>query len=213
MKQLTLGFLAALAALAIAEGEGSGEGAAGPRVLVVDLEQVVDKCEEAEALINVRRKEATEKTREFQERLKKLQTELEALQKKTLNERDEKFYEELQRTARAEIDLKAELAYFKLKNGDDSARLITGLMREARSAAEAILKQRGADVVLVSKMREIQFENDEELKQEYIFRRVLAATKGVDISGEVLAEMNRRYKERVAAGGAAAPVEEPGDSR
>jgi len=60
-------------------------------------------------------------------------------------------------------------------------------------------------MVMVSRTGRISFENQKQSNDELVFRRVLAIRSAdQDITGDVMAEMNKRYKQRLKAGGGGA---------
>lgn len=192
MKNVILGVIVLTAALAIAQGEASRK----PVVLVVALQAVIDECDEAKDVIGALSQKEAEKGKAISAKTKDLEARKKDLLGKKLSDRDQKWYDEFASVAKADSEIKSEAAHFEVTTADEKARLLNAILREARGVAERIRSERGADVVLVSKMSALGFEDSKELQEEYLFRRVLAAAPGADITKDILEALNASYKAR-----------------
>ncbi len=177
--------------------------AEGPAILVCDMKRIAEGCDEAIELVEALKKRSDAKRAEMQADVNALQGKQRELLGKKLSERDLKWYEDYRAAVQQESELKAKAAIFNAQMNDDIARKIDQLMKGTRQEAAAVMKERGASMVLISKMGALKFENDEELKEEYIFRRVLCCDPALDITEEVLARMNKWWKEHKAGSGEA----------
>ncbi len=194
MKKLMIG-LCGLSLLLVA-GSALPEGGTGPIVLVVDLSRVLKEADESRAEIAKLEAESSKRKEEFNKQLAQLELQRKELQEKTaLSERDDKWYDQLEKAAETEGRLKAQALRFNAGINDRIARKMDQLLKQAREVANAIRKERGAIMVFASKMGDIKFENDRELEAEQIYRRVLCAEPSADITDEVLARMNEWWKQ------------------
>ena len=212
MYKTIVGVLIVCGALVLAQ-DGDGGKAAGkvPMVLVVDLQKVVDECDEARALVGRLEKKATDTRKKLQADADKLNLKASELKKSSnLSDRDPGFYEEQKKIALSAAKLKVEERLVKEKAGDDIVRKIEALWKDARAKARAIMKKRGGQIVLTSKMGPLVFENQKQLQDEFIFRRVLCvADRDADITQAVLDAMNADYKNRKKPGKAGEVVKIP----
>ena len=80
-------------------------------------------------------------------------------------------------------------------------RRINDLIIGAQQTARAIMKKRGAEIVLISRTGPIQIKDEKALQDEIIFRRVLCTQATVDITEDVLAAMDKWYEENKNAKG------------
>ena len=203
MYKTIVGVLIVCGALVLAQdGDGGKAAGKGPMVMVVDLQKVVDECDEARALVGRLEKKATDTRKKLQAEADMLNLKASELKKSSnLSDRDEKFYEDQQKIALEAAKLKVEERLVKEKAGDDIVRKIEALWKDARMKARAIMKKRGGQIVLTSKMGPLVFENQKQLQDEFIFRRVLCvADRAADITQEVLDAMNADYKNRKKPG-------------
>ncbi len=175
--------------------------AEGPAILVCDMKRIAEGCDEAIELVEALKKRTDAKRAEVQAEVNGLQARQRDLLGKKLSERDLKWYEDYRAAVQTESELKAKAAIFNAQMNDDIARKIDQLMKGTRQEAAKVMAERGASMVLISKMGPMKFENDEELKEEYIFRRVLCCDPAHDITEEVLARMNKWWKENKGASG------------
>ncbi len=203
MYKTIVGVLFVCGALVWAQGGDGGAAAKkGPMVLVVDLQKVVDECDEAQALVGRLEKKAIETRKSLQAKAAKLNLKAAELKKSSnLSDRDPSFYEEQKKIALEAAKLKVDEQLVKEKAGDDIVRKIEALWKDARMKARAIMKKRGGQIVLTSKMGPLVFENQKQLQDEFIFRRVLCvADRDADITQAVLDAMNADYKNRKKPG-------------
>ena len=203
MYKTIVGVLFVCGALVWAQGGDGGAAAKkGPMVLVVDLQKVVDECDEARALVGRLEKKAADERKRLQALADKLNLKATELRKSSnMSNRDPKFYEDQKKLALEAARLKVEQQLVKEKAGDDIVRKIEALWKDARMKARSIMNKRGAQIVLTSKMGPLVFENQKQLQDEFIVRRVLCiAAREADITQDVLQAMNADYKNRKKPG-------------
>jgi Skp family chaperone for outer membrane proteins len=177
---------------------GSTEQApAGPRILVCHVQKVVDGCDEAREVVAELQKEKVETQKKFDERIRKIKQQADELKKKRLNERDKKFLGELYEMEFQLGTLKAEAARKVVELSDRELRLLKAILQDVQSAAEKIMTQRGADVVIASRLEVIDITREQDVAQEYVSRRVLAyRDPKADITKDVLKLVNEWYAKR-----------------
>lgn len=164
------------------------------KVLIMDARRIIDESDEGKDFVQKLRLKMAEKEKEIVEKRQKLQEELKGILEAKLSDRNEAWYEKFREAARKEVNLKAEEMLFKQEVGDKLGRAITQIIRGAQQEARAIMKERGADVVIASKMGPITIESDQEFQQEIVSRRIVCARADIDITDEVIKRMNAWYK-------------------
>ena len=193
MNKWTLAIIAALLVLPMASGHGPEQ---GPDVLVVDLQNVVETCDEHGDLVGRLKKEAQDLQDKYADQVKELQAQQRDLLSKPLSLRGKDWYPKVEEALKKEGELKAIEAFIKVDLSDKVARGMQALLRAARERALGIMKARGAKIVLASKLGKIKLETDADFKDELISRRVLCCDEGVDITDEVRKAMNEDYAKR-----------------
>ena len=122
------------------------------------------------------------------------------IQKKTkLSERDEKTYAALKKAIEDKGKLDAELAFRNVRDQDYLQRRMQELLRGAKQYAKEIMIARKAHMVLATKVGAIQLEEQKDMQDELLRRRVVAHVKGVNITDDVMKKMNEEYAKRKAA--------------
>jgi len=180
------------------------------KVLIMDARRIIDESDEGKDFVQKLRQQMAEKEKEILEQRQKLQEELKGILEAKLSDRNKAWYEKFREAARQEVSLKAEQMLFKQEVGDKLGRAITQIIRGAQQEARTIMKERGADVVIASKMGAITIESDQEFQQEIISRRVVCARPDIDITDEVIKRMNAWYAANKAKSNEGKPpVREP----
>jgi len=179
------------------------------RILVVDLQRVVETCDEATDLIAALNKEKTEKQRQLEDEIDKLKQREKELLDIHMSDRDPGWYDKIRQVQKEANEIKADQAYFLALANDRIARKLNALMRGAQMEARKIMRDRGASIVLISKTGEIRLETDQQLKDELINRRVLCLADEADITDEVLKRMNEWYANNKTSTGDVPDREEP----
>lgn len=164
------------------------------KVLIMDARRIIDESDEGKDFVQSLRQKMAEKEKEIVQKRQKLQEELKGILEAKLSDRNQAWYEKFREAARKEVNLKAEEMLFKQEVGDKLGRAITQIIRGAQQEARAIMKERGADVVIASKMGPITIESDQEFQQEIVSRRIVCARQDIDITDEVIKRMNTWYK-------------------
>lgn len=186
--------LAAVLPAFVASAAGAEE--TGSKVLIMDARRIIDESDEGKDFVQKLRQQMAEKEKEINELRQKLQEELKGILEAKLNDRNEAWYEKFREAAQKEVQLKAEQMLFKQEVGDKLGRAITQIIRGAQQEARAIMKERGADVVIASKMGPITIESDQEFQQEIVSRRIVCARSDIDITDEVIQRMNAWYADQ-----------------
>jgi len=168
------------------------------KVLIMDARRIIDESDEGKEFVQKLRQQMAEKEKEIIEQRQKLQEELKGVLEAKLGDRNKAWYEKFREAARKEVSLKAEQMLFKQEIGDKLGRAITQIIRGAQQEAREIMKERGADVVIASKMGAITIESDQEFQQEIISRRVVCARPDIDITDDVIKRMNAWYADQKA---------------
>jgi Skp family chaperone for outer membrane proteins len=168
------------------------------KVLIMDARRIIDESDEGKDFVQKLRQKMAEKEKEIIQQRQTLQEELKGILEAKLSDRNQAWYEKFREAARKEVNLKAEQMLFKQEVGDKLGRAITQIIRGAQQEARTIMKERGADVVIASKMGAITIESDQEFQQEIISRRVVCARPDIDITDEVIKRMNAWYADNKA---------------
>jgi len=191
-------------ALSVSWGQGKQ---VGPDVLVLDLQKVVDSCEEHADLVGKLRKQADDLQNEYAGKVRTLQEKQKSLLSQTLSMRGADWYTAVKESLLKEGEYKAIEAFEKVRFGDQISRGMEALMISAREAAQEIMKARKSKIVLISKMSPIKFETENDIKDELISRRVMCVDRkaGANITADVLKLMNEKYAARKKARGKVTP--------
>ena len=180
------------------------------KVLIMDARRIIDESDEGKDFVQKLRQQMAEKEKEILGQRQKLQEELKGILEAKLTDRNKAWYAKFREAARKEVNLKAEQMLFKQEIGDRLGRAITQIIRGAQQEARAIMKERGADVVIASKMGAITIESDQEFQQEIISRRIVCARPDIDITDEVIKRMNAWYKNQKSKANKGKPPERKG---
>ena len=195
MRKSTLSVLVVLALLAVAWSQGGQPKADDSKVLVVDVQHIIDESEEGREFVGRLRQKIAEKKKQIDEQVRALQESTKKLMERELPERDAKWYADVEKALAEQNRLKTEEQFFVAKVNDDIARSINELLRGAMETAKKIMRERGASIVLGSRMKPLQINNDQQLQEEVVLRRVICAKDEINITLEVLARMNKWYRE------------------
>ena len=198
MRQPVLFALALIVAAAMPVSAQDG----ATTTLVMDVQRIIDDSAEGREFVIKLRQQIAEKKKDVTQRAQKLHEEVKGLMEAKLHDRDEEWYANFRAAAAKEVALKAEQVTFERELGDRLGRRITQIVRGAQQEARAIMKERGAEIVIASKMGPISVESDQELQREIISRRVVCARKDVDITDEVIKRMNKWWQDNKSKKGA-----------
>ena len=200
MKQTALVISALLAATLIAAsvraaGEEPEPGAFP--ILICDFAKVIESCEEAKDIEEAFKKERQKKELMLKAEAEKLQATIQEIQeKKKLSERDEKTYAALKKAIEDKGKLDAEMAFLNIRGQDYLQRRMQELLRGAKGFAQEIMLVRKAHMVIATKIGPVQLENQQDMQDELLRRRVVAHVDGVNITDEVMKMMNDEYAKR-----------------
>jgi len=200
MKQTALVLSALLAAVlvpAIVNAENEAPEPGKFPVLICDFAAVVESCEEAKDIEEAFKKERDAKEKDLKTRAEALQATIQDIQqKKKLSERDEKTYAALKQAIEDKGKLDAEMAFLNIRGQDYLQRRMQELLRGAKGFAQEIMLVRKAHMVIATKIGPVQLENQQDMQDELLRRRVVAHVDGVNITDEVMKMMNEDYAKR-----------------
>ncbi|MHC4954924.1 MAG: OmpH/Skp family outer membrane protein [Planctomycetota bacterium] len=184
-----------------AQGKNAPAKGAHP-ILICDFAQCVDKSEEAKDMVDKWQSERKAAEDDLRTKAEKLQKRIQDIQAKTkLSERDEKTYNALKAAIEEKGQLEGEMAYRNVRDQDFIARRMLDMMRGAKQVANGIMLARGAHMVIGTKTGPMQLQNQKDLQDEMLRRRVVCFTPAVDITAEVMKALNAQYAKRKAAKG------------
>jgi Skp family chaperone for outer membrane proteins len=172
-----------------------------PKILVVYLKKIIDESAEGKEFVGALKKRMADKKQEFAKNVDELKVQQQKLMEVELMNRDETWYKQVRAALEAQASLKVEEQFFIAKLNDQIARQINELLRGAQQEARSIMKARGADLVIISRMGPITINSDKELQDEIVFRRVLCAKDELDITDEVMKRMDEWYRKNKAKRG------------
>ena len=192
MSKWTFGTLLACLALSVNWADAQPGGATP--ILVLDLDRAVKECEQQIDIVEGVQAEADADNKKYEPQVKKLQAEAKALMEQDLTQRDKEWEAAVEKALLEEGKLKAIAAFKKIKLQGKLAKAMEKLMIAAKEQAEIVRKNRGAFVVIISKLSPVVFKTDNDIKDELVSRRVLAHDPNIDITKEVIKRMNAAYK-------------------
>ena len=219
MKHLSFAAVALALGLVLARHEGDAVAQGNPApakgafpILICDFAKCVDQTVEAKDMFEEWRKERDKTEKDLKMKAAELQQRIDDIKKQTkLSERDEALYERLRNAIEDKGKLEAQVAYLNITSQDFFARRMQELMWGAKSAANKIMRERGAQLVIGTKTGKLLLENQQDLQEEMLRRRVLCFEKGADITQDVMAALNKDYAERKAAKGGGNKDEKKGE--
>ena len=196
MSKWSAGLIVIALALSVSWAENGA--ADGPNILIVDLQAVIEKCDEHADLIESEKKRADAKRKEMSDEVLKVQQEQETLLKTEPGDRMQDWYENVDKLFLAQAKLKAAEASYNLKVNDRLAKGLQALIVGAQEQARKIMRDRGAELVVISKMGPVNLATEQHFRDELINRRVLCANRktGLDVTDDVRKAMNEAYKKR-----------------
>lgn len=190
-----------LAAVAVAQEKTKPASKSG--VLVVNILRLIDESDEGRDLVAKLREEMTTKKQQLTEEGAKLQERVKVLLDAKPADRGNDYYIELQQAMETKARLDMEQNLFMAKKGDELNRALQQLLIGAQDEAKKEMKERGGEIVLLTKTGPIEVVADKDFQQELFMRRVLCFDESLDITGDVIQRMNAWYKEHKTAQGPA----------
>jgi Skp family chaperone for outer membrane proteins len=168
-----------------------------PSVLVFDLQRAVENCDEAREVIEELARKRAEEQKVIDQRRKEMSEQQAALKKKAMQDLTEEDLKKIRELNERIGALTGQAEEFNVRIGLRLLSQSQGLWQDAQKFAKEIMKERGAEVVVLTRAGPLRIGNDEQLSQEYLLRRaVVADEKAQDITEEVIARMNADYKAR-----------------
>ena len=169
------------------------------KVLVIDVERVIDTTEEGRELVGKLKERVAEEEKRLQSAAKALQERKKALMTSKLDDKTPEYYELLKKALADHAQLEVDRQFFIMKLKDQIARRTNDIMRGAIQEARRIMRERGADVVISSRMTRFQVDSDKQFVDDLVVRRVICAKKGTEITKEVIKALDDSYRERKRA--------------
>jgi len=187
-----------LAAAAFAQGDQSRPKS---QILVINMLRTIDESDEGRAVIARLKEEMATQKQRLGDEMTKLQDKVKQLRDAKPQDRTPDYYKELEEAMATNARLEMEKNIFMAKKGDELSRALQGLLQGAQQEARAVMKERGAEIVLLSKTGPLEVVSDQDFQQELLMRRVLCFDESIDITDEVIARMNDWYKKNKSAQG------------
>jgi Skp family chaperone for outer membrane proteins len=164
-------------------------------VLVLSVRKIMDESDEGREFVKKLREEMLAEKQRITEGRAKLQEKLKQLQEAKIEDRNPQFWEEFRATMEAGARLEMDEKILVAQKGDALARATQQLLLGAQQEARAVMKERGAEIVLLTKTGPFEVGSDRDFEQELVMRRVLCCDDALDITDEVIKRMNAWYKE------------------
>jgi Skp family chaperone for outer membrane proteins len=197
MRNLLFVSLAIIAVAAIAQDGPKPAVPAAPqsKILVLNMLRTVDESEEGKDFIAKLREEQAAKKQELTEQEATLQKDIQILREAKPADRNPEYYVKLEKAMDLQAKLQKEKNLFLAQKQDQLTRAMEELLRLAQQKARDVMKKRGAEVVLLSKLGPIELATEQDHQQELLMRRVLCNEEALDITDEVIKSMNDWYKQ------------------
>ncbi len=170
-------------------------------ILVINMLRAIDESDEGRAVIATLREEMATQKQRYTEEKTKLQEKVKVLLAAKPADRTPEYYKELEQAMETDARLEMEKNIFMAKKGDALSRALQQLLQGAQQEARAVMKARGAQIVLLSKTGPIEVVSDQDFQQELLMRRVLCHEDVIDITQEVIDRMNDWYKKNKSGEG------------
>lgn len=193
MRTCHLVLLPLLAVAAFAQ-DGKQKDKPKSMILVVDMMRAIDESDEGRAVIATLKQEMAAQKQRYTEEKAKLQEKVKVLLAAKAADRTPEYYRDLEETMEKNAKIEMENNLFMAKTGDELNRATQQLLQGVQQEARAVMKKRGAEMVLMTKTGPIELATDEDQKQELLMRRVLCYDASVDITAEVIQRMNEWYQ-------------------
>jgi Skp family chaperone for outer membrane proteins len=172
------------------------------KILVINMLRTIDESDEGRAVIARLREEMATQKQRYGDEMTKLQEKVKQLRDAKPQDRTPEYYKELEEAMATNARLEMEKNIFMAKKGDELSRALQGLLQGAQQEARMVMKERGADIVLLTKTGPLEVVSDQDFQQELLMRRVLCFDESIDITDDVIARMNDWYKKNKSAQGA-----------
>lgn len=170
-------------------------------ILVLSMMRAIDETDEGKDIINKLKEEQASKKQEITEQVAKLQEKVKVLREAKAADRTPEYYAELEKAMETSARLEMEKNIFMAKKQDELTRAMQQLILSAQEKAREVMKERGAEMVLLTKVGPIEFASDQDVQQELLTRRILCYDESLDITDEVIKRMNKWYAENRSARG------------
>ncbi|MCK6458744.1 MAG: OmpH family outer membrane protein [Planctomycetes bacterium] len=164
-------------------------------IVVLNMMRTIDESDEGKDIINKLKEEQASKKQSLTDQLAKLQEKVKILREAKPADRTPEYYQELEKAMETSARLEMEKNIFLARKQDELNRAMQQLLILAQQTAREVMKERGAEVVLLTKMGPIELATDQDVQQELVMRRVLCHEDSLDISQAVIDRMNKWYKE------------------
>jgi Skp family chaperone for outer membrane proteins len=191
---------AALAPAAVAQDK-SKTPASKSGVLVMNMDRAMQESDEGREVVAKLKEERATQQQRYADDMAKLQEKVKALREAKIQDRTPGYYDELVQAMQTYASLEMDKNVFMAKKGDELSRKMQQLLQGAQQEARAVMKARGAEIVLVTKIGPIEVGTEGDLQQELLLRRALCFDESIDITDEVIVRMNEWYAKNKNATG------------
>jgi len=186
-------------------------------ILVVNMRRIIDETDEGKEFVARLNQEMAAEKQRLSDEAMKLQEEVKRLREAKIGDRTPEYYKELEKAMETQARLEMDKNLFLAKKGDELSRATHQLLLGAQQEARTVMRERGAEIVLLTKTGPFEVASDQDFQQELVMRRVLCCSDEVDVTDEVIRRMNEWYRENKRAErppprkseGAAKPAEAP----
>ncbi len=171
-------------------------------ILILSMLRAIDDSDEGRSVVTKLREEMAAQKERYTVEKTKLQEKVKQLLQLKPGDRTAEFWKQMEEAMETDARLEREKNIVLAKKGEELSRAIQQLVQGAQQEARAIMKERGAEIILLSKTGPIELMSDQDFQQEMLMRRVLCHDDSIDITDEVIRRMNKWYKENKSAQGA-----------
>ncbi len=199
----TCHLLLALPLLAAAASGQEGKSKPKSGILILSMLRAIDDSDEGRSVVQKLREEMAAQKQRYTDEKAALQETVKQLLQLKPGDRTDEFWKQMEDAMEKDARLEREKNIVLAKKGEELSRALQQIVQGAQQEARAIMKERGAEMVLLSKTGPIELMSDQDFQQEMLMRRVLCHDDAIDITDEVIARMNKWYKENKNAQGAA----------
>lgn len=199
----TCHLLLALPLLAAAASGQEGKSKPKSGILILSMLRAIDDSDEGRSVVQKLREEMAAQKQRYTDEKAALQETVKQLLQLKPGDRTDEFWKQMEDAMEKDARLEREKNIVLAKKGEELSRALQQIVQGAQQEARAIMKERGAEMVLLSKTGPIELMSDQDFQREMLMRRVLCHDDAIDITDEVIARMNKWYKENKNAQGAA----------
>jgi len=165
-------------------------------ILIFSMIRTIDETDEGRDIIAKLKEEMATKKQRLTDEAAKLQEKVKMLRDTKPADHTQDYWKDYEQAMATQARLEIEKQLFLQKKQDEMSRAMQQLLIGAQQAARDVMKERGAEIVLLTKTGPVgELATDQDAQQELLYRRVLCSDESLDITDEVIARMNKWYKE------------------